>query len=155
MNKRYMEIYEGTIERVKQAEVIVCGGGCAGVVAAIASGRSGAKTILLEKTAVIGGTATNGLVGPFMTCFDPQGEHQIVKGIFDEMVCRMEEKGGAIHPSKTGRVSDYGCYIELRHNNDQILDSGGKLFFYGVCALCNKFERQQKHLQRNCIIYRY
>jgi len=117
MNKRYMEIYEGTIEGVKQAEVIVCGGGCAGVVAAIASGRSGAKTILLEKTAVIGGTATNGLVGPFMTCFDPQGEHQIVKGIFDEMVRRMEKKGGAIHPSKTGRVSDYGCYIELRHNN--------------------------------------
>ena len=112
-----MEIYQGTIEQVKKGEVIVCGGGCAGVVAAIASARSGAKTILLEKTPVIGGTATNGLVGPFMTCFDPQGERQIIKGIFDEMVCRMEAKGGAIHPSKTGQVSDYGCYIHLRHNN--------------------------------------
>lgn len=112
-----METYAGVIEAVKEADVIVCGGGCAGVVAAIASSRNGARTILLEKTSVVGGTAANGLVGPFMTCFDPKGEHQLVKGIFDEMIRRMEEKGGAIHPSKTGQVSSYGCYIKLRHNN--------------------------------------
>lgn len=112
-----METYVGVIQAVKKSDVVVCGGGCAGVVAAIASSRNGAKTVLLEKTTVVGGTATNGLVGPFMTCFDPKGEHQLVKGIFDEMICRMEKKGGAIHPSKTGQVSSYGCYIKLRHNN--------------------------------------
>lgn len=112
-----MDTYTGRIETTRRGEVIVCGGGCAGVAAAIASARSGAKTILLEKTSVVGGTATNGLVGPFMTCFDPKGERQLVKGIFDEMIRRMEEKGGAIHPSKTGQVSAYGCYIRLRHNN--------------------------------------
>ena len=112
-----MKNYSGEITAARQADVVICGGGCAGVAAAIASGRNGAKTILLEKTSVVGGTATNGLVGPFMTCFDPKGERQIVKGIFDEMIRRMEEKGGAIHPSKTGQVSSYGCYIKLRHNN--------------------------------------
>lgn len=112
-----MSTYSSTIASLTTADVIVCGGGCAGVAAAIASSRNGAKTILLEKTSVVGGTATNGLVGPFMTCFDPKGERQIVKGIFDEMIRRMEEKGGAIHPSKTGQVSSYGCYIKLRHNN--------------------------------------
>lgn len=112
-----MEVYTGIIESVTQADVVVCGGGCAGVVAAIASSRNGARTVLLEKTSIVGGTATNGLVGPFMTCFDPKGQRQLVKGIFDEMIRRMEEKGGAIHPSKTGQVSSYGCYIKLRHNN--------------------------------------
>ena len=109
--------YVGQIQSVTQADVIVCGGGCAGVAAAIASSRNGAKTVLLEKTSVVGGTATNGLVGPFMTCFDPKGEKQLIKGIFDEMILRMERRGGAIHPSKTGQVSSYGCYIKLRHNN--------------------------------------
>lgn len=112
-----MSIYSGTIEAGWQADVIICGGGCAGVIAAIASSRNGARTILLEKTSVVGGTATNGLVGPFMTCFDPAGKRQLVKGIFDEMIRRMEAKGGAIHPSKTGSVSAYGCHIKLRHNN--------------------------------------
>lgn len=59
-----MDTYTGRIETTRRGEVIVCGGGCAGVAAAIASARSGAKTILLEKTSVVGGTATNGLVGP-------------------------------------------------------------------------------------------
>ena len=63
-------------------DVVIVGGGCAGVVAAIASARSGAETLLIEKTGVVGGTATNGLVGPFMTCFDPDGKQQIIKGIF-------------------------------------------------------------------------
>jgi len=112
-----METYMGVIENTTQGDVVVCGGGCAGVIAAIASSRNGAKTILLEKTSTVGGTATNGLVGPFMTCYDPKGERQLVKGIFDEMIRRMEKKGGAIHPSKTGQVSSYGCYIKLRHNN--------------------------------------
>lgn len=112
-----MEQYMGTIASVVQGDVIVCGGGCAGVIAAIASARNGAKTILIEKSFTVGGTATNGLVGPFMTCFSPDGKEQIVKGIFDEMIWRMEKMGGAVHPSKTGMVSGYGCYIKLRHNN--------------------------------------
>ncbi len=99
------------------SDVVVAGGGCAGVVASIAAARSGSKTLLIEKTSVVGGTATNGLVGPFMTCFDPEGKNQIIKGIFDEIVVRMEKRGGAIHPSKTGMISEYGCWIKLRHNN--------------------------------------
>lgn len=44
-----MDTYTGRIETTRRGEVIVCGGGCAGVAAAIASACSGAKTILLEK----------------------------------------------------------------------------------------------------------
>ncbi len=116
-----MEQYTGTVCSEVCGDVIVCGGGCAGVMAAIASARNGARTILIEKGFTVGGTAVSGLVGPFMTCFSPDGKEQIIKGIFDEMICRMEQMGGAIHPSKTGMVSSYGCYIKLRHNNEVLI----------------------------------
>ena len=49
-------------------EVLVIGGGPAGVCAAISSARMGAKTLLVEQGGFCGGMATRGLVGPFMTC---------------------------------------------------------------------------------------
>ena len=39
-------------------DVIVVGGGTAGVVAAVQVGRAGAKTLLVEKNAMLGGTIT-------------------------------------------------------------------------------------------------
>jgi heterodisulfide reductase subunit A-like polyferredoxin len=42
-------------------DVIVLGGGTAGVVAAIQAGRAGAKTLLVEKTGMLGGTMTVGV----------------------------------------------------------------------------------------------
>lgn len=43
-------------------EVVVVGGGMAGVGAALAAGREGVKTILVENTSALGGLATMGLV---------------------------------------------------------------------------------------------
>ena len=43
-------------------DVIVCGGGIAGVAAAIAAARAGAKTLLMEKMYLLGGLATSGLI---------------------------------------------------------------------------------------------
>ncbi len=40
------------------ADVVVAGGGTAGVFAAISAARTGAKTILIEKNSVLGGTVT-------------------------------------------------------------------------------------------------
>ena len=43
-------------------DVAVIGGGIAGVAAAVQAARSGKKTILVEKTILLGGLATSGLV---------------------------------------------------------------------------------------------
>ena len=92
--------YRCEIDRIMETDVLVIGGGPAGVGAAVAAARNGAKTMLIEQNSVLGGMATAGLVGPFMTCYDNDGTEQIVKGIFDELCIRTEAKGGAIHPSK-------------------------------------------------------
>ena len=46
-------------------DVIVAGGGAAGIVAAIQAARAGAKTLLVEKNGILGGTITvAGVSGP-------------------------------------------------------------------------------------------
>jgi hypothetical protein len=98
-------------------DVLVIGGGPAGIAAAIAAARNGAKTMLIEKEGFVGGNATLALVGPFMTCFDNGGNRQIIRGIFDELVSRMEAEGGAIHPSKIPAGSPYASFIVPGHRN--------------------------------------
>ena len=45
-------------------DVVVCGGGPAGFIAAIAAAREGARTALVEQYGFLGGAATNSLVTP-------------------------------------------------------------------------------------------
>ena len=98
-------------------DVLVVGGGPAGIAAAIASARHNAKTILLEQYGCVGGMATVGLVGPFMTSYDTKGQEQIIKGIFQELVTRMVEEGGAIDPSEVDAGTDYVSFIVEAHHN--------------------------------------
>ena len=48
-------------------DVIVVGGGPAGLIAAIAAARNGADTLLIEKHGFLGGMSTAGMVANFMT----------------------------------------------------------------------------------------
>ena len=58
-------------------DVIVSGGGTAGISAALRAARSGARVLLVEKNSFVGGTAASGL--PFIDFFTRIGV-QIVKG---------------------------------------------------------------------------
>lgn len=48
------------------ADVVVCGGGTAGVFAAVAAANEGADVLLIESQSCVGGTPVNGLVTPLM-----------------------------------------------------------------------------------------
>lgn len=49
-----------------KADVVVCGGGTAGVFAAVAAAERGKKVIIVEQFGSVGGSATNALVTPIM-----------------------------------------------------------------------------------------
>ncbi len=100
---------------VADVDVLVVGGGPAGIGAAVASARNGARTILIERYGFLGGNATASLVGPFMTSFSADGKTQLVQGIFDELVRRMESTGGAIHPSKVPSSISRSAYMKHGH----------------------------------------
>ncbi|MEA4845668.1 MAG: FAD-dependent oxidoreductase [Clostridiaceae bacterium] len=69
-------------------DVIVAGGGTAGVSAAVAAARGGAKTLLIEQYGHLGGTAVSGI--PFLGSMDCNGEI-VNRGIFSEIIQRMTE----------------------------------------------------------------
>jgi heterodisulfide reductase subunit A-like polyferredoxin len=50
--------YEKQINQQMKTEVLVIGGGSAGSMAAIASGKEGRKTLLVERYGFLGGTST-------------------------------------------------------------------------------------------------
>lgn len=79
-------------------EVAVIGGGIAGTAAALQAARSGKKTVLIEKTILLGGLATSGLVYIYLPLCDGNG-HQVSFGITEELLCRSCQYGpGEIPP---------------------------------------------------------
>ena len=66
-------------------DVVVVGGGPAGVSAAIACGRSGLKTLIIEKFNCLGGAWTTGFMNPF---FDGEDKAGFVREIIDELKAR-------------------------------------------------------------------
>ena len=69
---------------VAKYDVIVAGGGVAGVAAAVSTARMGKKVLLIEKTITLGGLATIGLVNWFVPSCNGRGTN-IVKGMAKEM----------------------------------------------------------------------
>jgi hypothetical protein len=102
---------------VGAADVLVVGGGPAGIPAAVAAARNGAGTVLIEGYGFLGGTATAALVGPFMGCYAGERSRvQLIRGIFDEIVRRMEAQGGAIHPGQVIRGEGHSGFCLSGHN---------------------------------------
>ena len=72
--------------RVKDSyDVIVAGGGVAGVAAALAARRRGRRVLLLEKSNILGGLATLGLVNLFVSMCNGRGR-QIIFGYAEEFL---------------------------------------------------------------------
>lgn len=94
-----------------EADVIVCGGGPAGVAAAIASARKGAKTILIEQYGVLGGAMTSSLVGIIL-------DYKNKSGIMKEIVDRLEKSDAQY----SARVYDAEL---MKVTLDQMCDEAG------------------------------
>ncbi|MCL5734176.1 MAG: FAD-dependent oxidoreductase [Actinobacteria bacterium] len=84
-------------------DVLVVGGGAAGIAAAIAAARSGAETMLVERYGFLGGLATTALVGAFCGLFTTgPKKHPIVAGVCDELITRLRNVGGAEEKRTSG-----------------------------------------------------
>ena len=68
-----------------RCDVLVCGGGIAGISAALAAARMGKKVILLERQFMLGGLATAGLITIYLPLCDGYGR-QVSFGIAEELL---------------------------------------------------------------------
>ncbi|MGG1597448.1 FAD-dependent oxidoreductase [Paenibacillus naphthalenovorans] len=71
-----------------ETDIVVVGGGPAGINAAIAAGRSGARTMIIERYGFLGGMSTIALVYPWMTYHTMDGK-QVIAGIAQEIIDRL------------------------------------------------------------------
>jgi 2-polyprenyl-6-methoxyphenol hydroxylase-like FAD-dependent oxidoreductase len=82
-----------------ETQVLVVGGGTAGVSAAVAAARNGAEVILVERLGYLGGLATGGLIALLLTLDDGRG-HQVVGGLCQEITDRLAARNAAYFPAK-------------------------------------------------------
>lgn len=75
-------------------DVLVCGGGMAGTVAAIAAARCAARVLLVERAGFLGGSATAAAVGQFVG-WETGAGRQVVRGIAEEIVRALVARGAS------------------------------------------------------------
>lgn len=102
---------------IAEPEILVVGGGPAGIAAAYCAARRGHQVLLAERGYCLGGTATSGLVGPFMTSSDPEGKKQIIRGFFRELVDRLIAAGGALEPMALENCDAHTSWHLHGHHN--------------------------------------
>ena len=92
----------------KEYDVIVCGGGVAGVAAAISAANNGCSTLLLEKSNILGGLGTLGLINLFVPMCNGRGK-QIIFGLAEKLLRKSAELGFDTIPEewKDGEPKEY------------------------------------------------
>ncbi len=121
-------------------DVIVLGGGPAGVTAAAASAREGARTLLIEQTGCLGGMATNGLVSVFAPYAD--GRRLVYAGLAERILEETKKALPHIHPEDTRWVAADPEHLKVVMD-DLVMDSGAEILFFSTfCGVHMRDERQ-------------
>jgi len=94
--------YQKEIPVTGDYDVTVIGGGPAGLLAATAAAKNGARVALVERYGFLGGAATAALVNPLST-FKKNGE-QVIGGLSWQFVQRLAARGGALDTYPNGNV---------------------------------------------------
>lgn len=109
------------VEVCKTADVIVAGGGPAGVAAAISSARCGLQVLLLEHSGQLGGMGTLGNVSVFMRVGN-------VTGIYRELISELAP--AAVPASHEGSIAPQFSPFLLRHHLNRKLEQEGVQVHY-------------------------
>ena len=134
-----------TLPVKKTYDVIVCGGGVAGAAAAVTAANNGFSTLLIEKSNILGGLGTLGLINLFVSMCNGRGK-QIIFGLCDKWA-RLSAKLGysTIAPEwKDGEPKEptlrrytqrYSPYIFAMQLLEEVTASGADLLF--DCIACD------------------
>ena len=114
-------------------DVVVCGGGPAGFIAAIAASRSGARTALIEQYGFLGGMATAGIVAP-LSVFTYNG-HKVIGGIPWEFCERLQKMGGGLIEKPLGNVAFEPELYKLCCQR-MVLEAGVELYMHSYLCGC-------------------
>ena len=136
-----MELIEYTrkIPVKKKYDVIVAGGGVAGVAAAVSAARCGCSTLLLEKSNILGGLGTLGLINLFVPMCNGRGK-QIIFGLAERWLRKSAEigwdtippewkNGEPTEPTGVRYIQRYSPAIFAYQLTEELLASGADILF--------------------------
>ncbi|MBN1541716.1 FAD-dependent oxidoreductase [candidate division KSB1 bacterium] len=138
-------LYRARPRIVQTVDVLVAGGGPAGVAAALAARRQGAKVLLVEANGQLGGNGTSGLVSHWLGGRLDDCQRWAVGGVFKRMALESVERGFALLPTdpKDGSWSPHGWshggltagvpfdpYAMAAFLDEQVVSSGIDLSFH-------------------------
>ena len=137
---------------IAETDVLVIGGGPAGIGAAVGAAGAGANVILAERYGFPGGNATAALVTYFMSYFGASHEHRapvahllfpqdhgtsepVIAGVVSQFVNLLAENGGAILPSKeTGYVLSFDPEVFKITAADFLDQAGVNILFHALAS---------------------
>ena len=121
-------------------DVVVLGGGPAGIAAALAAGRAGRSTLLIERYGFLGGAGTAAGLSTFCGLHaNVYGEHKlVVHGIVDDLLARLEHMGGlrAAHLSVQSKIMAQAYDISAYKiaADELLVDAGVEILFHAFGA---------------------
>ena len=133
---------------MKQYNLIVAGGGFAGVAAAIAGAREGLSVLLLEETNALGGAASRCLVNPFMPYWTPiypkegESKRELSAGIFSEICQRLVDMTRSVHGETKYTKIPVGPFSEeyLKILLNRMVTESGACILYHTSVVAVKQE---------------
>ena len=136
---------------IKEFDVAVCGGGVAGIAAALAAARQGKRVVLFERQFMLGGLATAGIVTIYLPLCDGYG-HQVSFGIAEELFRLSISQGAeANYPDNwldnNGRRGEKDKRFQVQYNPqlfailaEKLLIDAGVEILYGTYAVGLKLQ---------------
>ena len=123
-------------------DLVVVGGGCAGVFAAVRAARLGLKTAIVEKHNCFGGVATAGLVNVWHTVLDSDGKERVIAGLTEEVRSTLLKNGHAV-PEKTVSPAIYFDPNVMKWELDKLAAGAGTAQDHGTVNRSGRLQQEQ------------
>lgn len=119
---------------LREVDVCVAGGGPAGVAAAVAASRAGARVLLLERAGFLGGTLTTVSLGSMCGLYTVSDERitPVVGGVCDEVITRLQKLDGVGKPTRWLRTASlpYDLFAMKIALDELVCDAGVEVLFH-------------------------
>ena len=121
-------------------EVVVVGGGPAGIAAAVAAGRAGRSTLLIERYGFLGGAGTAAGLSTFCGLHaNVHGEHRrVIRGVCDDVIERLERRKALREPhlsvQKRIQAQAYDISAYKIVADELVLEAKAKLMFHAFAV---------------------